>query len=95
MTRRHARRPRLTDQDAADLLRRTIDLRAGLIAAQMRLDPHGAQYRSIDASLDALHALLEGLSGRPIDFRRADLGLLGGQPLQQPGASRFGQGETS
>ncbi len=84
MTRRHARRTCLPDEDTADLLRRVIALRAGLIAAQIRLDPHGAQYRCIDASLDALHALLEGLSGRPLDFRRPDLGLLGERPAARP-----------
>ncbi len=78
MTRRHARRPRLTEQETAAVLRRAVELRAALIAAQARLDPQGdTGRRPRHASLDALHALMEGLSGRRPDFRRPDLGLFG------------------
>ena len=57
------------------MIRRALHLRSEMIAAQIRLQPHGATYQAIDDAMAMLHAMLQATSGRKLDYRKPDLGL--------------------
>lgn len=71
------RRPdNLSAEEAAELFRRGLHLRAAVIQAHTRLDPYGEQYQSLESAREALDKALATVVGRKLDYRKADLGLL-------------------
>ena len=73
---RRRRTDTLSAEQAAELFRRALHLRAAVIQAHTRLNPYGAQYQSLEAAREALDAALATVAGRKLDYRQADLGLL-------------------
>ena len=70
------RRPdTLSVDEAAELFRRALYLRAAVIEAHTRLNPHADQYRSLEDAREALDKALATVAGRKLDYRKADLGL--------------------
>lgn len=61
-SRRRSRRKSLSEEQAADLVRRALDLRIGMIATNIQLDPYSAQYQAISGALDQIHVMLEAVA---------------------------------
>ncbi|TGQ64104.1 hypothetical protein EN829_020880 [Mesorhizobium sp. M00.F.Ca.ET.186.01.1.1] len=85
MGRRKSRYDRLLVSDAEAILRDALRLRATLLAAKVNLTASGALYWHLSGLTDRLHAVMEVIAEKELDFRAAGLGLL---PLPEDYSSR-------
>lgn len=76
MARRPARRENLTEGEIQAIVLAALDLRKAILKCNIHLKPFNETYSLLNDHLQHLDATLEKITGRSIDYRASDLGLL-------------------
>lgn len=76
MTRRPSRREHLTDSEIESIVLAAVPLRAAILKCFISLEPFNENYSLLNNHVDQLDATLEKITGRKIDYRGNNLGLL-------------------
>lgn len=76
MARRPARREHLTEVEIEAIVVAAIQLRQAMLKCNVHLKPFNDTYAPLNDHVKHLDAMLEKITGRSIDYRASDLGLL-------------------
>lgn len=76
MSRRHSRNEKLTESEIEAIVRAAIALRKAIQQGFISLKPSNETYSLLSDHVAGLDAVLEKITGRSLDYRSGDLGLL-------------------
>lgn len=80
MSRRPSRREHLTDSEIDAIILAAVPLRKAIQRCFITLKPFNETYSLLDEHVSRLDAVFQKITGRSIDYRGPDLGLLPPKP---------------